>query len=111
MNGFNSVNFNSQIPSMRTYDTGMRFGRISNIEDNPVEKQSFQDVMSNMVSNVNEQMNKPDDLLAKAASGDQGVDVHDVMIAMSQAEVTLTVATNAVSKVIQAYDKITQIQV
>ena len=56
-------------------------------------------------------MNKPDDLLAKAASGTGEVDVHDVMIAMSQAELTLTVATNAVSKVIQAYDKIVQIQV
>lgn len=108
MNGFNSVNFNSKIPSMT--QSNMGYGRISNI-DNPVGTSSFKDVMTNMVSNINEQMNKPDDLLAKAASGSADVDVHDVMIAMSQAEVTLTVATNAVSKVIQAYDKIVQIQV
>ena len=107
MNGFNSVNFNSKIPSM-TGNIG--YGRISNIK-NPVGNTSFKDVMSNMVSNINTQMNKPDDLLAKAASGTGEVDVHDVMIAMSQAEVTLTVATNAVTKVIQAYDKIVQIQV
>lgn len=107
MNGFNSVNFNSRIPSM---SGNMGYGRISNIE-NPVSNASFKDVMSNMVSNINEQMSKPDDLLAKAASGTGDVDVHDVMIAMSQAEVTLTVATNAVTKVIQAYDKIVQIQV
>ena len=72
---------------------------------------NFKDVMSSMVSNINDTMNKPDDLLAKAASGTGDVDVHDVMIAMSKAELTLTVATNAVTKVIQAYDKITQIQV
>ena len=107
INGFNAINFNSQIPSMSQY--GMKYGHISNI-DSP-NKSSFKDVMSNMVSNINDQISKPDDLLAKAASGTGDVDVHDVMIAMSQAEVTLTVATNAVSKVIQAYDKIVQIQV
>ncbi len=107
MNGFNSVNFNSRIPSMQSQ---MAFGRVSNLESTNATA-SFKDVMTNMVSNVNEQMNKPDDLLAKAASGTGEVDVHDVMIAMSQAELTLTVATNAVSKVIQAYDKIVQIQV
>ena len=107
MNGFNSVNFNSRIPSMQSQ---MAFGRVSNLESTN-STASFKDVMTNMVSNVNEQMNKPDDLLAKAASGSGDVDVHDVMIAMSQAVLTLTVATNAVSKVIQAYDKIVQIQV
>ena len=88
----------------------MAFGRVSNLESTNATS-SFKDVLTNMVSTVNEQMNKPDDLLAKAASGTGEVDVHDVMIAMSQAEITLTVATNAVSKVIQAYDKIVQIQV
>lgn len=107
MNGFNAVNFNTQIPSMQSQ---MAFGRVSNLESTNAAS-SFKDVLTNMVSNVNEQMNKPDDLLAKAASGTGEVDVHDVMIAMSKAEITLTVATNAVSKVIQAYDKIVQIQV
>jgi len=108
MNGFNSINFNSKIPSMS--QTGMGYGRVSNIESTETTS-SFKDVMTNMVSNINDQMNQPDDLLAKAASGASDVDVHDVMIAMSKAELTLTVATNAVSKVIQAYDKIVQIQV
>ena len=107
MNGFNAVNFNTQIPSMQSQ---MAFGRVSNLEGTNATS-SFKDVLTNMVSNVNDQMNKPDDLLAKAASGTGDVDVHDVMIAMSKAELTLTVATNAVSKVIQAYDKIVQIQV
>ena len=107
MNGFNAINFNTQIPSMQSQ---MAFGRVSNLEGTNATS-SFKDVLTNMVSNVNDQMNQPDDLLAKAASGTGEVDVHDVMIAMSKAELTLTVATNAVSKVIQAYDKIVQIQV
>ena len=56
-------------------------------------------------------MNAPYKLLSDLVAGRNGVDVHDVMIAMSQAEVTLPVATTAVTKVIQAYDKISQIQV
>ncbi len=110
MNGFNpQVNFSSQFSSPISR-TGMAYGRVSNVAETE-NTMSFKDTMCNMVSNINETMNKPDDLLAKAASGTGEVDVHDVMIAMSQAEVTLTVATNAVSKVIQAYDKIVQIQV
>lgn len=108
MNGLNSINFRSQIPSMS--QNGVKFGLVSNV-DGPEATKSFKDVMTNMVSNVNDTLSKPDDLLAKAASGTGDVDVHDVMIAMSQAEVTLTVATNAISKVIQTYDKIVQIQV
>lgn len=108
MNGFNSVNFNSRIPSMS--QMGMKYGHVSNVESTNATS-SFKDVMSNMVTNINDTLSKPDDLLVKAASGTGDVDVHDVMIAMSQAEVTLTVATNAISKVIQAYDKIVQIQV
>ena len=107
INGFNSVNFNSRIPSMQSQ---MAFGRVSNI-DSTNATSSFKDVMSSMVTNINDTLSKPDDLLTKAVSGTGDVDVHDVMIAMSQAEVTLTVATNAVSKVIQAYDKIVQSQV
>ncbi len=110
MSGFNpQISFNSQFSSPISR-TGMAYGRVSNVGETD-NKISFKDTMCNMVSNINDTMNKPDDLLAKAASGTGEVDVHDVMIAMSQAEVTLTVATNAVSKVIQAYDKIVQIQV
>lgn len=108
MSGFNpQINFSSQFSSPISKTA---YGRVSNLTETQ-STSSFKDVLTNMVSNVNETMNKPDDLLAKAASGTGEVDVHDVMIAMSQAEVTLTVATNAVSKVIQAYDKIVQIQV
>ena len=41
----------------------------------------------------------------------KNIDVHDVMIAMSKSEISVNVATTAVGKVIQAYDKIMQIQV
>ena len=75
------------------------------------EKPQFKDFLTEMSNNLNEEMNAPDKLLNDLVSGRNGVDVHDVMTAMSKAELTITVATTAVTKVIQAYDKISQIQV
>ena len=37
--------------------------------------------------------------------------IHDVMTAIAKAEISVNVATTATGKVIQAYDKITQIQI
>ena len=64
-----------------------------------------------MVENLNTQMNAPDNLLKDAMMGNENVDIHDVMTAMAKAELSVTVATTAVGKVIQAYDKIMQLQI
>ena len=56
-------------------------------------------------------MDAPDNLLKDVMMGSENVDIHDVMVAMSKAEISVNVATTAVGKVIQAYDKIMQIQI
>lgn len=71
----------------------------------------FKGVMSGLVSNVNKDLNAPDQLLNDAMTETNGVDIHDVMTAMAKAELSINVATQVTSKVIQAYDKIMQIQV
>ena len=71
----------------------------------------FSSVMSGLVENLNNEMNAPDNLLKDAMMGNENVDVHDVMTAMSKAEISISVATTAVGKVIQAYDKIMQMQI
>jgi len=43
--------------------------------------------------------------------GSENVDIHDVMTAMAKAELAVNIATTATGKVIQAYDKIMQIQI
>ena len=43
--------------------------------------------------------------------GKSNVDIHDVMTAMAKAELGVNIATGITGKVIQAYEKITQIQV
>ena len=71
----------------------------------------FSSVMSGLVENLNNQMSAPDNLLKDAMMGSENVDIHDIMTAMSKAEISISVATTAVGKVIQAYDKIMQLQI
>ncbi len=72
---------------------------------------SFKDVLGGMVDNLNEQINAPDNLLKDAMQGNKNVDIHDVMVAMSKSEISVNVATQVVGKVINAYDRILQINV
>lgn len=76
-----------------------------------IEKPSFQGVMKGLVTNFNQELNAPDELLKKSMAGDPDVDIHDVMTAMAKAELNVNVATQITTKVIQAYDKIMQISV
>ena len=71
----------------------------------------FSSVMSGLVENLNTTMEAPDNLLKDVMMGNENVDIHDVMTAMSKAELAISVATTATGKVIQAYDKIMQLQI
>ncbi|MDD3436703.1 MAG: flagellar hook-basal body complex protein FliE [Candidatus Gastranaerophilales bacterium] len=79
--------------------------------DSNETKTSFKDVVTGLANNLNNDLNAPDKLLKSAMTGDSDVDIHDVMTAMAKAEISVSVATQFTSKVIQAYDKIMQISV
>ena len=93
-------------------DTGignMPSARIDRVED--MNTPDFKSVFSGLVENFNTELNAPDNLLKDVMSGNSGVDIHDVMTAMAKSEISVNVATQITGKVIQAYDKIMQIQV
>ncbi len=71
----------------------------------------FKGVLSGLVEHFNTQLNAPDNLLKDVMSGNDDVDIHDVMTSMAKAEINVNVATTVVGKIIQTYDKIMQIQV
>jgi flagellar hook-basal body complex protein FliE len=82
--------------------------RLENLNiDNEIP--SFKDVMTGLVKNVDSTMKAPDQMLEDVILGN-GTDIHDVMIAMSKAEITVNLATQMTSKVIQAYEKVISIQ-
>jgi len=90
------------------------WGDIPSARMNRVEEPStadFKSVMSGLVEGMNTQMNAPDNLMKDVMMGSENVDIHDVMTAMAKAELAVNIATTATGKVIQAYDKIMQIQI
>jgi flagellar hook-basal body complex protein FliE len=75
------------------------------------ESPNFKQVFSGLVENLNAEMNAPDNLMKDVMSGNNNVDIHDVMAAMSKSEISVNVATQMIGKVITAYDRISQISV
>ena len=74
-------------------------------------KESFKDTINNLARGIDKEMNAPGQLLTGVLQGNTDIDIHDVMTAMAKAEMSVSVATQITSKVIQAYDKIMQISV
>ena len=89
--------------------SNMQPARITRVEDNTTP--DFKAVFSGLVEDFNAQLNAPDNLLKDVMQGSKNVDIHDVMTAMAKSEIAVNVATQITGKVIQAYDKIIQIQV
>lgn len=86
-------------------------GHVRKLQLEPeVKGPGFKDVMTNLVQNLNETTSAPDKLMHEAMTTGR-VDVHDVMIANAKAELVVNVTTQVATKVIQAYDKILQIQI
>ena len=75
------------------------------------ENPDFKQVFSGLVEDLNTEMNAPDNLLKDIMSGNQNVDIHDVMAAMSKSEITVNVTTQIIGKVINAYDRVSQISI
>jgi len=98
-----------QHTKLDTNFSNMQPARISRVEDNT--SPDFKAVFSGLVENLNTELNAPDNLLKDVMQGSQNVDIHDVMTAMAKSEIAVNVATQLTGKVIQAYDKIMQIQV
>lgn len=75
------------------------------------ENGDFKTILSGLVSNLNNDIQKPDQLLSAQMSGNPDVDVHDVMTSIAKAEIGVTLATQMTSKVISAYNSVMNISI
>lgn len=73
-------------------------------------RSAFQDVLTNTIGQVNQLAAKPDHMLMESVTNGT-YDIHDVMMASAKAELAITVTAQMTTKIVQAYDKILQIQV
>ena len=71
----------------------------------------FKSVLSGMISNLNHEVEKPDQLLTQQMMGNTDVDIHDVMTAVAKAELGVTLATQVTSKVVTAYNTVMNISI
>ena len=71
---------------------------------------SFHQTLLSAAKNLNETVNAPETVMEDMLQGN-GADIHDVITAINKAELSVSVATQITTKVIQAYDKIMNIQV
>ncbi|MBR5303395.1 MAG: flagellar hook-basal body complex protein FliE [Candidatus Gastranaerophilales bacterium] len=107
MNKINKMNFFemhgiNEMPTMRLN------GNIS-INSNDTNIKSFKDTFGEMISQMNEITNKPEQVAAAAMQGK--ADIHEVMSAIAQSELTVQAATTVTGKILQTYEKIMQIQI
>ena len=104
MDSLNRINFfqTNKIQPMQ-----LNGGISIDAQDTKVE--SFKDVVSNMMGNLNEVTNKPQELSRDMLQGK--ADIHDVMTAVAQSEITVQAATAITGKILQTYEKIMQIQI
>lgn len=109
VNGFQKIDLAGKIQSMSSDMNFMPSSGLSALDKS--EGTSFKGVMSGLVQNVNKDLSAPDQLLKGAMTGNDDVDIHDVMTAMAKAEMTVSVATQVTSKIVQSYEKIMQISV
>lgn len=99
--GLNKTMDFSHLPSLR--EPGEKFAT-------DVGKGGFKEVMVNLTQSLDQTMAKPDELLDRAlTTGD--VDIHEVMVANAKADITINMTAQVVTKVVQAYERVQQIQV
>jgi flagellar hook-basal body complex protein FliE len=73
------------------------------------EKPDFKSALANLADKLNTAVTVPDGMMHDAMTTGS-VDVHDLMVANAKAELLVSVTTQVATKVVQAYDKILQIQ-
>ena len=90
---------------MSTFNNPIRLDNI----DESAEIPKFGELFTGLLKNVDATVKAPDKVLENVLL-DKGADIHDVMIAMSKAELSVNISTQMTSKVVQAYEKVMSIQ-
>ncbi len=104
MNNINKINFFRNQPQEM-----MKLNGNISLNSDETNIKSFKDTIGEMIVQMNETTNKPQELMKEAMQGN--ADIHDVMSAIAQSELTVQAATTITGKILQTYEKIMQIQI
>ena len=108
MNNINKINFfqKNNIQSLQPMQGAIS---INSIDAQDTTVKSFKDVVSNMMNELNEVTNKPQQLTNDMLQGN--ADIHEVMTAVAESELIVQAVTTITGKILQTYEKIMQIQI
>lgn len=98
--------FSNSISSMPVDEFSQKGFGVSNVGGS-----DFKTVLSGLVSNLNNEVEKPDQLINEQLSGNPDVDIHDVMTAIAKAEIGISLATQVTSKVVSAYNTVMNLSI
>ena len=104
MNSLNRINF-----LQKNNIQPMKLEGMISIDSKDTNVKSFKDTFQGMINELNEVTNKPQELTNDMLQGK--ADIHDVMAAVAQSELTVQAATTITGKILQTYEKIMQIHV
>lgn len=83
---------------------------LESVPETSNEKLDFQNALGTGLQKLNTDLNASDEVLRAMAAG-QNIPVHDVMIVMEQAQLSLQFAVQMRNRLVSAYQQITQMQV
>lgn len=84
------------------------FKKINSVEDKNVN--SFSEILKNLINQVNELQNKADESVQKLVSGETE-SIHQVMIAIEEADLAFRLMMEVRNKLIEAYQEIMRMQI
>lgn len=71
----------------------------------------FGDILGQALERTDALQQEADQLVDRVGAGDESVDVHDVMLAMSEAELSFKLMLEVRNRAVEAYQEISRIQV
>jgi len=84
------------------------FKKINSVEDKNVN--SFSEILKSLINQVNELQNKADESVQELVSGETG-SIHQVMIAIEEADLAFRLMMEVRNKLIEAYQEIMRMQI
>lgn len=82
-------------------------GQYGTEQEKKAEKTSFADYLMDAANYVNEKQQKSSEMAETLVIDPDSVDVHDITIAMAEANLSLSIAQNVIERVTKAWTEIT----
>lgn len=95
---------NNFVPSQGIFNNGI----INNVENKSVEN-SFQSILEDNLNKLNDQQLAADEITSEFVAGGD-VEVHEMMLSMEEAKMSLQLAIQVRNKVVEAVKELTNMQ-